>query len=171
VGTHEITEREPGVFYTRLEPCSVAVLPHVLAPAPSHVWVVDHWPDPAFVWRDMPVPLTADGQCEQLRVRLIQYDFQMPAQQFLGSVLPRLSRSDGIILLQLDRPVDDSLHYRRVTQLPDAHAVLRRAGWRLTFELKHGGDFGEVTAASRAELERVLADPVVAAGKTARELP
>ena len=76
-----------------------------------------------------------------------------------------------MVLLQLDRPVPDSLRYREVMALPAKYAVLRQNGWRLTFDLPHGGEYAEVTAADRATLERVLADPVVAAGKAAGDLP
>ena len=174
VRTHEVSEIEPGVFYTILEPCSVAVLPHVLAPEPaSIVWSVDHMPLEALVWTEMPVPLAADSPCERLRVRGVQYDFQMPTREFLDRVLPRLPLSNGIVLFQLDRPVPDTLLYRRLAELPrkHKHAILRRSGWRLTFELPHGGEYAEVTAAERAEVERILAAPAIAARKAGGELP
>ena len=172
ISTHEIWELEPGVFFTILEPCSVAVLPHVLAPDPaSVVWVVDHWPIAAVAWRDLPVPLTATSPCEPLRVRHVQFDFQMSAGEFLDRIVPRLPSSDGMILLQLERPVPDTLLYRDIATLPNKHAILRQNGWRLTFMLPHGGEYAEVTSPDRAELERILATPLVAAGRSGGKLP
>ncbi len=169
--THEISELDTGVFHTILEPCSVAVLPHVLEAGTSHVWLVEHRPDERLVWGDLSVPLAANAPAEQLRVRSAVYDLQMATTEFIGHVVPRLSGGTGVILLQLDRPVPDSLRYRELSALPTRHAILRQNGWRLTFELPHGGEYAEVTAADRRTVERILADPIIAAGKVTGELP
>ena len=173
--THEIIEIEPGVFHTILTPCSAAVLPHVLphvlAPAGSHVWLIEHRPDERVLWTELPVPLVPDAPAERLRVRDVAYDLQMPTVDFLARVAPRLPGNAGVILVQLDHRVPDSLQYRAVMALPTKYAVLRQNGWRLTFDLPHGGDHAEVTAGDRSTLERILADPVVVAGKATGELP
>jgi hypothetical protein len=169
--THEIVEIEPGVFYTVLKPCSAAVLPHVLAPEPSHVWLVEHRPDARLLWAELPVPLTADAPAERLRVRGLVYDLQMPTAEFLASVVPRLAGGAGVTVLQLDRPVPDSLRYAEISGAPGKHAILRRNGWRLTFDLPHAGEYAEVTAPDRGTLERVLDSPAIAAGEAAGELP
>jgi hypothetical protein len=166
--THEISEIEPGVFYTILEPCSAAVLPHVLTPGTSHVWLVEHRPCERLLWAELPVPLASDAAAEPLRVRGVEYDLQMTTAEFLARVVPRLPGGASVILLQLDRPVPDSLRYRDVAA---RHAILRQNGWQLTFDLPHGGTYAEVTAADRRTLERILADPVIAAGKAAGDLP
>ena len=172
VSTHEVSEIEAGVFYTILEPCSLAVLPHVLVPDPaSVVWVVDHWPLAEVVWRELSVPLTANSPCESLQVRGVRYDLQMPAREFLDRVVPRLPLSDGMMMLQLDRSVPDTLRYRDIAGRANRHAILRQNGWRLTFQLPHGGEYAEVTAPDRAEIERILAAPLIAAGKAGGELP
>ena len=169
--THEISEVAPGVFSTILVPCSVAVLPFVLEPEPSHVWVVEHAPDPRLLWSRLPVPLTPTSRADPLRVRGLVYDFQMATDELLERVVPTLPGGEGILLLQLDRPVPDTLRYREVASRPEWSAILRQNGWRLTFDLPHGGEYAAVTAPERRTIERVLADPVIAAGAAAGELP
>jgi hypothetical protein len=169
--THEITEVEPGSFYTVLEPCSVAVLPHVLAVDASYVWVVEHRPDPAVRWTQLPVPLTLGGRPQALPVRDLLFDFQVSTTAFLTEVLPQLPDGGGIILLQLERPVPDTLRYRAIAEAPARHAVLRQNGWILTFDLPHGGEYAEVTTSDRRTLERILAEPIIASGRAAGELP
>ena len=169
--THEIAEIEPGVFSTLLEPCSAAVLPHVLTPDAPHVWVVEYAPDPRLVWGELPVPLAPGTPPEPLRVRGLRYDFQMPAAEFVRRVVPRLPGGAGILLLQLARPVPASLRYRDVVARPEWPAILRQNGWALTFDLPHGGEYAAVAAPERRTLERLLAAPVIAVGKAAGELP
>ncbi len=171
VRTHEIAEIEPGVFYSILEPCSAAVLPYVLAPDAAHVWLVDHSPDERLLWTALPVPIKVDGPVERLLVRGVRYDLQMPTPEFLARIVPRLGAGCGLRLLQLDRPVPDSLRYHDIEKLPAKYAVLRQNGWRLSFDLPHGGEYAELTAPDRNTLEAILADPVVAAGKVAGDLP
>jgi hypothetical protein len=169
--THEIAEIAPGVFTTLLVPCSAAVLRHVLAPEIPHVWIVAHAPDPHLSWSAQDVPLVPAGRPMSLRVRGLVYDFQMPTAEFLKRVLPTVPGGAGVLLLQLDRPVPDSLRYREVASRPAWHAILRQNGWRLTFDLPHGGEYAAVTAPDRGTIGRVLAEPVIAAGGVAGELP
>jgi hypothetical protein len=42
---------------------------------------------------------------------------------------------------------------------------------QLTFVLPHGGEYAEVTAPDRAQIERILATPLIAVIKRGRELP
>ena len=128
-------------------------------------------PDERILWGKLPVPLAPGAPAEPLPVRGLTYDLQLPTADFLARVVPRLNTQGGIVLLQLTRPVPDSLRYRDLLRLPRHHDVLRQNGWRLSFHLRHGGDRAEVTAPERGILERLLADPVIAAGNAAGELP
>jgi hypothetical protein len=50
--TGEISEVQPGVFFTLLPPCSCRVAPRVLRPEPSSlVWLVRHMPHPVDYFR------------------------------------------------------------------------------------------------------------------------
>ncbi len=167
--TQEISELPGGVYYTLLEPCSVRVLRHVLSPD-GHVWVVRHRPSPALLWRRQAVPLALGERLVTLPIRLLEYDFQLPTADFLG-LLEAWPGDVGVTALQLDRPVPDSLDFRHVMELGRPYDVLRQNGWRLTFDLPFGGEYAEVTAAERGALERILADPVISAGREAGELP
>ena len=169
--THEIAEIEPGVFYSLLEPCSVAILPHILSPDVAHVWLVDHWPHPRLVWTELPVPIGVGGPMESVRVRNVCYDMQMPTAEFLGRIVPHLAAGGGARVLQLDRPVPDSLRYEDIESVPTTYEILRQNGWRLSFELPHGGEYAELTSPERRTLEAILTSPVVAAGKVAGDLP
>jgi hypothetical protein len=172
--THEIAEVVPGVFTTFLVPCSAAVLRYVLAPEVPHVWIVEHAPDPHLVWSEQDVLLAPAGRPMSLRVRGLVYDLEMPTAEFVERVLPVVPvvpGTAGVLLLQLDRPVPDSLRYREVVSRPAWSAILRQNGWRLTFDLPHGGEYAAVTAPDRGTIERVLAEPVIAAGGVVGELP
>ena len=169
--THEISELEGGVYSTLLEPCSVAVLPYVLAPEASYVWMVEHAPDPRLQWGQLPVPIAPGAAAEPFRVRSLSFDLQMPAAEFLDRIVPRLPGDTGILLLQLAQPVPDSLRYRDVIARPAWPTILRQNGWMLTFDLPHEGEYAAVTAPDRHTLERFLAEPVMTAGKMAGELP
>ena len=169
--THEISEVTPGVFSTLLVPCSVAVLSHLLMPEVPHVWVVEHAPDPRLLWGELPVPLAPGMPPAPQRVRGLVYDQQLPTTAFLAEVLPALPGSAGVLLLQLDRPVPESLRYRDVIARPEWPAILQQNGWRLTFDLPHGGEYAAVTAPDGKTIERVLMHPVIAAGAARGELP
>jgi hypothetical protein len=169
--TGEISEVQPGVFFTLLPPCSCRVAPRVLRPEPSSlVWLVRHMPHPVVEWADLPVPLFRGAAPEALRVRGAAYDVQLPLASFLDRV-PRWPEGDGVLLLQMARPVPDTLDYFRIGEGASQDAVLRRNGWLLTFDLPHGGEYAGVTCPDRGHLERVLTDEVIAAGLAAGELP
>ena len=95
--THEISEIESGVFQTILEPCSAAILPHVLTPGPSFVWLVEHRPEERLLWTELTVPLVPGLPAEPLRVRGLTYDAQLSTAEFLAHVVPRLSGTPGSI--------------------------------------------------------------------------
>jgi len=169
--THEISEIEPGIYYTLLTPCSCAVLPFVLAAAESHVWVVGHRPDLQLRWVELPVPMRTTAELELLRVRDLSFDFQLPTAAFVRRVVPRLSSATGVTLVQLERPVPDTLTYERISQSTAGYEILRENSWILTFNLRHGGDYAEVTAPERRTLQRILDNPTIASGRSGGELP
>lgn len=169
--THDIAELEPDVFHSILEPCSVAVLPYVLAPDFGYVWLVEYAPNFRVGWSELPVPLNPSTSPQVRRVRELRYDLQVPTEDFLQGVLPQIAPDAGLVLLQLDRPVPDTLRYRRLAVEPARYDILRRNGWRLTFELPHGGEHASLTVGSRSILEAILREPVIAGGKLTGELP
>jgi hypothetical protein len=162
--TNEITETAPGVFGVLLEPCSCQVLPFVLVSDPrSIVWLVAYHPHHIVEWIDLPLPLTADAPAEILRARLPSFDVQFPIASFLER-LPRMHARAGMLAVQVERPVPDTLTFNKLGSDPHGHAVLKQNGWLLSFDLPHDGEHAWVECPDRAHLERVLASPVIASG-------
>lgn len=163
--THQIDEIAPGVYSTRIEPCSRWVLPHVLSPDPaSFVWLVGYRPHATAEWVELPVPLRRGLPAEPARVRLPRFDLQLP----LGVFLDRLPAIHSwLMLLQMARPVPDTLLYASIAGRPSEYRILRQNGWLLTFYLPHDCEYARVTCADRGHLERVLGDVVIAS----RDLP
>ena len=165
--THEIEEVGDGVWATLLEQCSCQVLAHVLMPVPSSVvWLVAYHPHHALEWVDLPLPLGAGMPAERMRARLPRFDAEFPHADFLAR-LPAMHARAGMLALQMDRPVPDTLSFEHIATDPNRRAILRRNGWLLSFDLPHDGEHAWVECTDRAHLERVLADPVIAS----RELP
>lgn len=163
--TNEISETAPGVFGVVLEPCSCQVLPHVLVPDPnSVVWLVAYHPHHIVEWIDMPLPLAAYAPAELLRARLPKFDVQFPIANFLER-LPHMHAHAGMLAVQMERPVPDTLTFERLASDPNRHAILRRNGWLVSFDLPHDGEHAWVECPDREHLERVLANPVIASGE------
>ena len=157
-----VREFEPGMFALTLPPCSTAVLPRVLDPSVPYVWVVGHWPGSHVHWWQASLPLSETTPNRHLRVRDVQFDIQLGTAEFLR-MEPEF-RHNGIILLQLDRPVPDTL---AVPSLPDGarYRVLRENGLHLEFHLPQPGDYASVVSPSHALLATLAAQPDLAGGE------
>lgn len=160
---HAITEPVPGVFGTLLGPCRCQILAQLVFPAPdSVVWLVAYHPHGVMEWVEMPLPLAVEAPAERVRARLPRYDLEFPLPAFLAR-LPTMHARAGMLALQMRRPVPDTLGMDFLVQTGNRHTILRRHGWMLSFDLPHDGEPAWVETPVRAHLERLLADPVVAA--------
>ena len=169
--TGEIWEDPPGAYSTVLPPCSSRVLTRLLRPGTaSYVWLVRHMPTHVMQWTEMPVPVFPDGPVRTLQVRGLWYDAQLPLLAFLD-LLPHYPQSDGVFLLQMERPVPDTLDYFEIRKSRKWPTILRHFGWMFTVELPFGGEYAQLFSPARTYLEHILADEVIAAGLAAGRLP
>lgn len=145
---------EPETFEALLPPCTCQDLPEILLPVPSYVWVLQYRPVPALEWTELPVPLAADGRTARLSVRGAGFELQCEREAFLR-LLPQLHAWAGMTVLQMSRPVPDTLWYPQIREAPNRAAILRRNGWLLTFELPHDYETARVITADRAHLDAV----------------
>jgi hypothetical protein len=83
-------------------------------------------------------------------VRDLEFDIQLSTNEFLQ--LEPEFRHGGILLIQLDRPVPDTLSPGRGS---DAawYRILRENGFRLEFQLPHPGEYASVVSPDRGVLE------------------
>lgn len=157
---HTITEVAPGVFGTLLAPCSCQVLSHLLLPVPSsYVWLVAYHPFGVVEWVTLPLPLGRDGSAQPVTARLPRYDLQFPLPEFL-SLLPRLRAPAGMLALQMERRVPDTLMMEPLADDPRRRAVLRENGFMLSFDLPHDGEHAWVESIDRGYLESLLHTPL-----------
>jgi hypothetical protein len=149
-------------MYTMLlPPCSTEVLHVVLDPSVAHVWIVGHNPGSHLHWWNAAVPLSETSTNRTVLVRDLQFDLLMRTDEFLRYELE--FRHGGITLVQVDRPVSDTLLYSR---LPNErrYQILRANGLHLEFELPHSGEYASVSSPSRSTLERLIGGPAFQSG-------
>ena len=163
----EITEVAPEVFGTLLAACSCQVLSHLLLPAPtSFVWLVAYHPHGVVEWVTLPLPLRLNATATPLTARLPRYDLQFSLSAFL-SVLPQLHARAGMLALQMERPVPDTLTMEHLADNSRRRSILRENGLLLSFDLPHDGEYAWVETYDRAHLEGVLNSALFAS----RDLP
>jgi hypothetical protein len=150
----DIRETADGIFEAFLPPCTCQDLPEILLPVPSYVWVLAYRPVPALRWAELPVPLAEDGHLATLQVRGTHFEIQAEREAFLG-LLPRLHAWAGMTVLQMLRPVPDTLWYPQIRGQPGHDAILRQNGWVLTFELPHDYETARVITVDRGHLAAV----------------
>lgn len=153
---HEVREIARGAFGVLLAPCSCQRLAQLLLPVPgSVVWLVAYHPIATTAWTELALPLSADGAPERVRARLPRYDLQFSLDDFLAR-LPRLHARAGMLAVQLEHPVPDTLLMEHLADDPERHAILRRHGWLLSFDLPHDGAHAWVESPDRVHLARAV---------------
>ena len=150
IETGVIREFEPGFHSVMLPPCSTAVLLAVLDPSVPFVWVVGHWPGSHVHWWAASLPLFETTPNRRFLVRDLEFDIQLSTNEFLQ--LEPEFRHGGILLIQLDRPVPDTLSPGRGSDAA-RYRILRENGFRLEFQLPHPGEYASVVSPDRGVLE------------------
>jgi len=164
---HTVTEIGTGIVGTLLAPCSCRVLRHLLLPIPSSVvWLVAYHPHGVVEWVDLRLPLSIDAAPQTLRARLPRYDLQFGLPEFL-EVLPELRAPAGMLALQMQRRVPDTLLMEKVADDPNRWSILQQNGCLLSFDLPHDGEYAWVETPDRGHLTHVLNTPLF----LSRDLP
>lgn len=146
------------MFSVMLRPCTCSVLAHVLDPAVPYVWVHRHAPHDTIEWRRAHIALSAPGPLQDVEVRQLEFDLQLPTAQFL-ELLPEFA-CHGLVLFQMIRRVPDTLTLHGISDAA-VNRVLIQNGLHLRFNLPSALECAELASPHREVLKRVLQRPEV----------
>lgn len=139
---------------------TVEDLRHLLDPEVPIVHVWYHHPVSNTAWMDEWLPLCKGGPRQPLRVRNLQFDFEMPIAAFLADLhRVRRASSGGIHLIHLDRTLPPNVvpwHARGSDDDGRLFDRLLANGMQARFTLPHAGEVGVFAGRSRENLERAL---------------
>jgi hypothetical protein len=140
--------------------CTVDDLRQLLDPVVPIVHVWYHHPFSNSAWVDEWLPLCKGGPRQPLRVRNLQFDFEMPTAAFLADLhRVRRASSGGINLIHVDRSLPPNVVPWHSRGSDDANRLFDRLftnGMQARFTLPHGGEVGMFASRSRQNLERAL---------------
>ena len=142
-----------GLFCVALRPCTAQVLATFLPRSGATVWIRGHRPESIIRWWSATLPLSRRGTAYSGLVRDLEFDLQLPVEQFLKA-LPEFDEN-GLDLYLMARPVPDTLTLRGV-EPEAAQRIIIANGMIAHFDLPHAGEVAVLSAPSKETLESWL---------------
>jgi|SRR6516162_9642691 hypothetical protein len=140
-----------------LLPCDALVLKQVLNRAIPFVWLHRHFPSDQVKWWKAAVPICNSGKSRILKIRRLEFDMQMPLEEFLQCLSE--FKESGLDLFQMAHEVPDTLHFK--PEDANMNRILISNGLFLSFNLPHRNECASIKCTDKSYLEQLLTNEVV----------